>query len=323
MPPTHDEDDTQPNRNAPERNRRTYVPATWAAPGMGAGHPKLSGGETIDNKTGNPAPRGMNRPDQRYAGTDATLDANRAARAASEYATSVILLGAEGRYEVRATSGNNYDVASDTNDCDCPDQFRLKASGKLAAYCKHCHLVRLALIDPLLPNGLKWSTAKLAEAIGIDERSAEILCDTGTVAASKVHNVWVIDPLTGGTAVTNQQRKQVRALPYVTASWGIVAGFYATDPNFPDLKRTITCTNNSGRTMGPDLCLVILTFATVTRWKNADGYTQLSPPDDRPYWKNIGTVPNGGNFVVTPKWIGTSIFPSTWTFGIIEGIGAP
>jgi len=197
---THDADDTQPERNKPNRDHRIYIPATWAAPGTGGGAPKLSGGVTIDHKTGAPAPRALNRPDQRYNQPLSTIIANRQARAASEYATSVTLLGAEGRYEVRSPSGNSYDVGSAVLDCDCPDWFRLDESGYGIIRCKHIYIVMTALSDPGLPQGIPWSCAKLAEECTCAERTAQHLCQIGDCIATLTHNVWVIQPDDGEAA---------------------------------------------------------------------------------------------------------------------------
>src|SRR5258708_10521972 len=64
--PIHDDNDTQPLAGDPNRDHRMWIPSDWAAPGTGGGHPKLSGGVEVDTRSGNIAPRGLNRIYQRY-----------------------------------------------------------------------------------------------------------------------------------------------------------------------------------------------------------------------------------------------------------------
>lgn len=189
-----DLDDTQPFSNLPERRRREWVPSVWAAPGTGGGAPKISGGYERDIVSGAPAPRAFNRPDQRYTQADATMQANRTARAAAEYSSSVILQGPNNIIEVRSSSGNNYDVASDLSNCDCPDIWRLRQSGKPSVTCKHIELARMALLDPVYASGLWQSAEKVAIDAGVSVEAVRAACQQGLITASKLHGVWAIPP---------------------------------------------------------------------------------------------------------------------------------
>ncbi len=195
--------DTQPLANIPERNRRKWIPATWAAAGAGGGHPKLSGGFQADAVTGNPVPRSFNRPDQRYAQPTAILQTNRTTRAASEYATSVILVGPSSTFEIRSASGNSYDVGGSLAKCDCPDWLRLQESAQPTVTCKHIEMVKLALADPLLPHGPDWSAAAVAENAKVDVHTIRHACQRGWIAATKRNNVWLIPAteVAGATAL--------------------------------------------------------------------------------------------------------------------------
>lgn len=191
----HDPDDSQPFAGPPDRKHRVYIHAEWAKPGMGGGHPKLSGGVTIDPRDGSPAPRGWNRADARYTQPLSTILANREARGVTDGAESVVLQGALSLYEVRGPSGNNYDVSGSLLTCDCPDWWRLEESGYGIVRCKHIYAVMRALASPsnVLAYGL--SCSYVAELIGCDERTVEQLCADGVITAIKVHQVWVIDPV--------------------------------------------------------------------------------------------------------------------------------
>lgn len=197
MPGPIDPKDTQPRRGKPSDDHREYIPATWASAGQGNGHPKLSGGVTVDRRTGEVAPRALNRPDSRYEQPQATIIANRIARGEAEYAGTVILIGSGDRYEVRAISGNNYDVSADRLHCDCPDWLRMEESGYGIVKCKHIYMVQMALDDPQLAHGVPYSCDKVAEMLGADTRTIQNLCQIGECPATKRHNVWVIDPLDG------------------------------------------------------------------------------------------------------------------------------
>lgn len=190
--PYRDEKDNQPLQGDPRRDHRVYIHATWAAPGTGGGHPKLSGGITVDLKTGNPAPRSFNRPNQVYNLTQSEILSRRSASADAEYATSVILQGPSGSFEIRSQSGNNYDVNDTVSKCDCPDWLRVDNSGYGIVRCKHIYLVFKALADPSFPFGLDWSVRKAAEETGFSERAIQEACEKGFVFATKTHNVWRI-----------------------------------------------------------------------------------------------------------------------------------
>jgi hypothetical protein len=194
-----DADDTQPRTHGKSRNRRIWIPAVWAALGAGGGHPKLSGGFEVDTSTGELAPRAYNRPDQRYTLPSSDLTSRRTTRAAAEYDASVILIGAGGLFEVRAVSGNNYDINNARTQCDCPDWLRLQQSGKDDVFCKHILLVELALADPTLPDGPLWSCSKMAEFTGLSEQTIRKLCRDGIIAATLKHRVWMIPPAAGPT----------------------------------------------------------------------------------------------------------------------------
>lgn len=194
-----DPKDTQPFGNIPERRRRIWIPAVWKPVGSGGGAPKISGGFEADIQSGIVVPRSFNRPDQRYTLDETELIARREARAAAEYALSVVLLGENNLFEVRSISGNNYDVASDLSSCDCPDKLRLSLSGQPEVPCKHMLIVDMALSDPIYTDGLNWSTDKAAEAVGVDVSTIQKACRDGLISASKVHNVWVITPAGGAS----------------------------------------------------------------------------------------------------------------------------
>ena len=205
-----DPKDTQPQKGDPKRSNRHYVPATWTPPGSGGGHPKTGGGYEQSKTDGAITTRGLNRKDQRYTQPAATLQASRDARALAEYATTVVLQGALGLIELRSPSGNNYDLDSTGRNCDCPDRWRLNQSGYPTVTCKHENIATMALGSVGGYANLDWSVARLAEAIGVDERTAANLCADGTVIATKVHNVWVIpNNAATHTAVTTYQAKMV------------------------------------------------------------------------------------------------------------------
>jgi len=187
-----DEKDTQPLGHGIDENNREYIPATWESGGGPGGSPKVSGGETVPRFGTSAPPRGYNRKDQRYEQPEATLIANRTARAASEQSATVIAQGASLVVEVRSITGNNYDTTNDGKICDCPDYDRLRKSGYTVAVCKHCIMVQTALAAVGGYVNLPWSTSKLAEVLGIAERTAQDLCRTGQVTATKIHNVWII-----------------------------------------------------------------------------------------------------------------------------------
>lgn len=189
---TIDEKDTQPFTHGTNENNREYVPAVWSPGGGPGGSPKVSGGYE-QSKTNGPVPtRGLNRKDQRYTQPEATIIANRTARAASEQSTTVIAQGKGSLIELRAISGNNYDIAHTADMCDCPDFWRLRQSGYTVALCKHCYMAQAAIAAVGGYVNLPWSTSKLAEVLGTSERNAQDLCRRGQITATKIHNVWVI-----------------------------------------------------------------------------------------------------------------------------------
>lgn len=190
----HEADETQPLANHPSRNRRIYIPATWAKPGEGGGAPKLSGGQTIDKQTGDPAPRGLNRPDQRYRLPIEEVWARRADRAEAEYPATVIAQGCNGNIELRAPSGNNYELTRDGTGCDCPDQMKLSASYEEATMCKHGLCVLIAMAEAGGYENLPMGVNRLAEVLGIAQRTAEQLCANGKIPATKRHEVWLCTP---------------------------------------------------------------------------------------------------------------------------------
>lgn len=189
---TIDEKDTQPFTHGTDENNREYVPAVWSPGGGPGGSPKVSGGYEKSRTDGQVPTRGLNRKDQRYAQPEATLIANRQARALSEAATTVVTQGSSSLVELRSPSGNNYDLANDGLSCDCPDFWRLRESGYNTAVCKHCYIVQNAITAVGGYANLPWSTSKLAEVLGTSERNAQDLCRRGQIAATKIHNVWVI-----------------------------------------------------------------------------------------------------------------------------------
>lgn len=204
--------DTQPLANLPSRKRREWIPSEWSAPGEGGGAPKLGGGIEIDTKTGQEAPRSYNRPDQRYALPAGELQSRREARAAAEYPDTVILIGEDNIIEVRSISGNNYSVASDMQSCDCPDNLRLIASGRTDVACKHRLMAQMAWAAELSGIPIPWSTARAAQEAGVAVETVRQACANGLVVASKVHNVWLIQPNQGQTLAAMYTRSQPRIL---------------------------------------------------------------------------------------------------------------
>lgn len=188
--------DTQPQKSTRTTHHRSYVPATWASAGGGSGHPKLSGGYEVDEH-GNPiATRGLNRVGQTYSQPNSTLKANRQARAASELAGTVILIGAGGEYEVRGVSGNQYDVTISPLHCDCPDYLRLLEGGQfVAVQCKHIYMVQTRLANALT-DPLWYSTTWVAEQAGYSLRAVQEQLQKGIFPATKQAGVWMIDPVT-------------------------------------------------------------------------------------------------------------------------------
>lgn len=205
LKPQHDLDDTQPQRNVQAHHNRAYIHADWAPAGSGGGHPKISGGIEIDLRTGNPAPRGLNRINQRYELTQSEIQTRRQATAASEYAATLVCLGENNQYEVRGPSGNCYDVAPSLVTCDCPDFMKQDLSGYGIVRCKHIWIVITALADPGFPFGLPWGTSKLAQAIGINERTVQRLCEEGFFPATKVNSCWIVQAADAEPGVVNYQ----------------------------------------------------------------------------------------------------------------------
>lgn len=200
----------QPFDGQPKRNNRFYQPATWSPGGGPGGSPKVSGGYEQSKTNGPISTRGINRRDQRYTESAASLIAKRNARATSEYAGTVVLQGQLGTIDLRSPSGNNYDLAGDTSTCDCPDFWRLAQSGYTTVQCKH-QIIAAARVSVVGGYAnLPWSTARLAEAIGVDRRTAENLCKEGEVPATKSHGIWVINyDGTVQTAIDNYQARLV------------------------------------------------------------------------------------------------------------------
>ena len=201
---SNDPKDTQPYSHGADENNRSYVPAVWESGAGPGGSPKVSGGYEQSKTNGPIATRGFNRRDQRYLQDEATLQANRDARATAEASGTIVLQGALGLIELRSPSGNNYDLAGDASTCDCPDMWRLTQSGKTGVACKHRVIAAGALMVAGGYTGLPWSTARAAEFIGIDERTVQQLCHNGTIPATKFNGNWVINPdTTTMTAITD------------------------------------------------------------------------------------------------------------------------
>lgn len=282
--PKADPQDTQPFSNDPTRKHRIYIPATWAAPGMGGGHPKLSGGVTVDYKTGLPAPRAYNRPDQRYDLTQSELLSRREGRAAAEYAETVILRGDGGRYEVRSRSGNNYDVSSDLLFCDCPDWLRVDESGYGIIRCKHIYLVMLALADESLPDGVWWSTARLAEFLGVSERVAQFLCQDGFFDATKVHGVWELPPLEGPT----KGLEYIARLMFNPRDWSETLAVTGADPVYDSgahiWTQEVTITNTAAFTLQGSIRLQVFNVSAGNSAILYDGLTETFEPVGSPYY---------------------------------------
>lgn len=220
-----DPQDTQPDAGSPKEKHRHYVPATWAAPGAGAGHPKLAGGYEVDSRSGAIAPRGMNRTGQRYTQAAAVIDANRVSRATLELPTTSILWGSfpgieppdnliAHLWEVRGLSGNQYDVNLDVSGCDCPDWRRLMESGYLTSLCKHQIMVNMYIASIAGIRNPLWAISLLAANLGIAERTAESLCADGAFVATKVNGVWHIDMDTP-TNIANLATYRHKIWPYL------------------------------------------------------------------------------------------------------------
>lgn len=192
--PRHEADETQPWPNAPERHRRSYVPATWNGNHDPGQSPKVSGGYEVD-QNGVPVPlRGLNRGDQRYSQPVTTVRANRTSRAASELATTLVLLGRDGRYEVRSWNGNNYEVDLSARTCDCPDFWRLQQSYPAVVIdCKHIIMTETK-VNEAFPDEIYYSVPRVQELTGLAERTVQKLIARGELVAFKTHNVWCIDP---------------------------------------------------------------------------------------------------------------------------------
>lgn len=215
-----DPKDSQPNKNPTPHVRRQYVPAVWAPPGMGTGHPKLSGGVTIDEHGNIIAARAYNRPDQRYAISADDALSRRLSRAVSEYSDTVILRGSNNSVEVRSKSGNNYDLPSTLTACDCPDFLRLGESYDTFVPCKHILMAQTAVSVVIGYGNLDWAVSYLAEVIGVEERTAQTYCEKGEVYAFKRHNVWIIPQ--GHNLMLNVEQLRAKIigtmpdLPFVT-----------------------------------------------------------------------------------------------------------
>lgn len=201
--------DTQPQKGNRKTPARTYVPATWAAPGTGGGHPKLSGGYEVDIHGAILPTRGLNRASQTYEQPQSTLNANRAARALAELDSTIILIGAGGEYEVRSESGNQYDVIISPHHCDCPDWLKLKQSftGEFVD-CKHVKMVAIRLAnagtDPLY-----YATSWVAEQSGFSLRAVQDTLAKGLFPVTKTNGVYLIDPVTAPAIVAYLRAKLV------------------------------------------------------------------------------------------------------------------
>lgn len=185
------EEGTQPNRNAPKRNNREYVPAVWKAAGTGGGAPKISGGETVSKSSGNPAPRGMNRPGVVYQQTAAELEANRWARGWDNAHDFLVLKNELGKIMVAdKVRGNVYTVSTSATvfdrdpsatmvTCDCPDRYRLDMSGHPTIYCKHMYAALYFWQETDFGLGMAYSPRGLAYKLDIETRTAANLMQNG------------------------------------------------------------------------------------------------------------------------------------------------
>lgn len=116
----------------------------------------------------------------------------RSATALKEYDGTVITQGWDGNVMFRGITGNNYMVSQGGEACNCPDFWRLRESGYNLAQCKHQLMLALAIAHFGSIGGIPWNTTLLASTIGCSIRTAEHQCEIGAVAATKVHQVWVI-----------------------------------------------------------------------------------------------------------------------------------
>lgn len=218
MPDESNPRERQPFRGDPNRNNRVYIPATWAEPGEGEGHPKLSGGYEVSRNNGGEAPRGLNRTDQRYTLPASEMQARRQARAAAELPSLIFMQTELGRWECQTTSGKSVDcvplaeMAFEGEDgelhlCQCEDDWRLRQSGyELATACKHVEGLRLYL-DATPVDDQFYSLEWLSEQTGYSLRALEQQAANGSIPADKIGRQWGIpSPLATDTILYLRER---------------------------------------------------------------------------------------------------------------------
>lgn len=175
-----------------DRNR-TYIPAEWAEPGEGGGHPKLSGGVTVDSHGNVITARARNRPDQRYLLSAEELSARRLARALVEEPDTVVVAGPTLTIIMRSVSGNVMVLNQYGLECSCPDRDRLDASDHADVRCKHEIIADMRLTDYGGYENLPVGTGFVAQLFGIAPETAAELFNQNILPALKIHNVWVAE----------------------------------------------------------------------------------------------------------------------------------
>lgn len=203
--PYEEPPETGPQRNPYRKSNREYVPAEWNAAHGPTESPKVSGGYEQQKGTVKAAPRGLNRVDQRYNLSATEMIARREARAADEYADSLVLWSENGLLEVCSKSGKSLNVAPsigaawpgqfpEPHLCQCEDDFRLRASGyQLNVRCKH-YLIGQMAIDNELTDPIFYSAERLAQDTNYAIRTIEALCRQEVIPAVKVKEKWCIVP---------------------------------------------------------------------------------------------------------------------------------
>lgn len=201
--------DSQPFRGDKDENHREYIPAVWDPDHAPGDSPKVSGGYEQDKRYSYPAPRGLNRTDQRYDLSVEDLASRRQSRAEAEIADTVVLRMRDDKVVMRAKSGNNYHLPADLQSCDCPDWWRLNASGKADAYCKHQRIAAMAYTEAGGYEDLDWSTDYVADLIGAAVNTIENLCRAAYFVSERINNVWVIENSPTNTDAINVYKERI------------------------------------------------------------------------------------------------------------------
>lgn len=220
MPTDDNPIERQPLFGYPNRNNRIYVPAEWAASGTWTGSPKISGGIEVSKGTSVEAPRGLNRPDQRYELSISEAQARREARGADEYPYMFFLITELDRFEVQTKSGKSVDAVplasqvftgadGELHMCQCEDDWRLRQSGYVfTTVCKHVVALRLWLLDTTVDERF-YSLEYVSEQTGFSLRALEAACKEDILPATKIGRQWGIDPGDIGDVVSGLNSKKI------------------------------------------------------------------------------------------------------------------